>query len=105
MDDPSADEGLPPDHSDFPTLTLSKALSFPLGNSDPRLTFPSLERSGETLESESTKERKKEEGAARECDQEVNLADHGIRQVNEDEFRLALVPEDVQNAIDLATAG
>ena len=60
LEEPSADESLPPDHSDFPTLSLAKALSSPLASSDPQLTFSSLKRSGETLESGPAKERKKE---------------------------------------------
>ena len=60
VDEPSAAEGLPPVHSDF-KLTLSCALSLPLTSTVPRLTFSSLKRSGDTLESESAKERKKEE--------------------------------------------
>ena len=62
LDELSADESLPPDHSDF-QLTLARALSLPLESTDPRVTFTSLKRSGDALESESAKERKKEEGA------------------------------------------
>ena len=61
LGEPSADESLPPDHSDFP-LTLSSALSLPLASPDPRLTFSSLNRSDDTLESGSAKERKKMKG-------------------------------------------
>ena len=60
LDDPSADDCLPPEPSDSP-LTLSGALSPPVVISDPRLTFSSLKRSGDTLGSGPTKERKKEE--------------------------------------------
>ena len=56
LEDPSADESLPPDNSDSP-LTLSRELSLPPASLDPRLTCSSLKRSGETLESGSTKER------------------------------------------------
>ena len=59
--EPSKDERVPPDHSDFP-LTLPGALSLPHVSSDPRPTFSSLKRSGDTLESEPTKERKRDEG-------------------------------------------
>ena len=34
----------------------------------------------------------------------MNLADYGILEVDEDELRLALFPEDLQNSIDLPTA-
>ena len=113
LEEPSADERLPPENSDFP-LTVSRELSLPPASSDPRLTFSSLKRSGETLESGCTKERKKEEGAVREGGpvavprdpvNQVNLADFGVPPVNEDELRLALVPEDIQNSIELPTAG
>ena len=57
LEEPSADESPPPAHSEFPPLTLSNALSLPLVSSDPHLTFSSLRRSGETVESGSTKER------------------------------------------------
>ena len=106
LDEPSADESLPPDHSDF-QLTLSSALSLPLASTDPRLTFSSLKRSGDTLESESVKSGEKSKGyvaAPRNPRRQVNLADFGIRAVDEDALRLALVPEDIQNAIDLPTA-
>ena len=36
---------------------------------------------------------------------QVCLANYGILEVNEDELRLALAPEDIQNAIDFPTAG
>ena len=62
LDEPSADESLPPEPSDF-SLTLPGELSLPLASPDPRLTDPSMKRSGDTLESGSTEERKKEEGA------------------------------------------
>ena len=92
----------------------------------PCLTFSSLKRPGETLESESVKTRKKEDGSVRAgapveahvaanqtpADKvqpnpvdEVDMADFGIRPIDEDTFRLALVPEDLQNAIDMPTAG
>ena len=61
LDEPLADDRLPPDRSDF-QLTLLSASSLPLASTDPRLTFSPLKRSGDTLESESAKERKKEEG-------------------------------------------
>ena len=61
LEELSEDESLPPDHSEFP-LTLSGALSLPLASPDPRLTSASLKRPGDTLESGSTKERKKDDG-------------------------------------------
>ena len=113
MDGPSADESLPPGPSDFP-LTLSGALSLPLVGSDPRLTFSSLGRSGDTMESGSTKEYKKEERAPQDVGyvaapdrpkQEVNTEDCGVFVAKEDNFRFALFPEDIQNAIDVPTTG
>ena len=35
----------------------------------------------------------------------VDMADYGIRPIGEDTLRLALAPEDLQNAIDMPTAG
>ena len=61
LEEPSENEKLSPDHSDSP-LTLSGGLSLPLASSDPRLTFSSLKRSGDTLESGSSKERTRDEG-------------------------------------------
>ena len=52
LDEPSADERIPPENSDNP-LTLSPRLSLTLASHDPRLTFSSLKRSGDTLGSES----------------------------------------------------
>ena len=108
LEEPSAGESLPPDRSDFPR-TLSSALSLPLASSNPRFTFSSMKRSGDTLESGSTKERKKEEGghvvAPRNPKNPANLADYGAIEVDEDELRLALVPDGLQNAFDLPTAG
>ena len=116
LDEPSADESLPPENSDIP-FTLSPDLSLALASHDPRLTFSSMRRSGDTLGSESIKERKKEEGSVRggatadvhvTVNQNpadiVNLADYGIAPIGEDTLRLALVPEDVQTAIEMPTA-
>ena len=58
----SGDESLSPEPSGS-SQTLSGELSLPPASSDPRLTFPSMRRSGNTAESGSTKERKEEEGA------------------------------------------
>ena len=112
QDEPLADESLPPENSDL-LFTLSPDLSLPLGSSDRRLTFSSLKRPGGTLESESIKERKKEEGSVRDgaqvdvhvTAQQTPLADYGIIQIDEDTRRLALVPEDIQNTIEMPTAG
>ena len=66
------------------------------------------------MESGSTKERKKDDGAPperghvivpRNSKNAVNLEDYGVFAVNEDEFRLRLLPDDIQNAIDFPTAG
>ena len=113
LEELSEGESLPPDHSEFP-LTLSGALSLPLASSDPRLTFPSLKRSRDTLESGSTKERKKDDGVPpeqgrvavpRHPKNAANSEDYGVFAVNEAECRLALLPEDIQNAIGFLTAG
>ena len=102
LDEPSADESLPPETSDIP-FTLSSRLSLALASPDPRLTFSSAKRSGETPESESFKERRKEGGSVRAGAQvdvhvtanqnpagDVNLADYGIIPINEDLLRLAV---------------
>ena len=60
----SAGESLSPDPSD-PSLNLPCELLLPLASADPRLTFSSTKRSGDTLESGSTREGKKEEGPPR----------------------------------------
>ena len=117
QDEPSADQSLPPENSDLP-FTLPPDVSLPLGSPDPQLTLSPLKRSGGTLESESIKERKKEDGSVRDGAQAdvhvatqqtpvsaVHLADYGIIQIDEDALRLALVPEDIQNAIEMPTAG
>ena len=59
--EPSDDESIPPDLSEFP-LTHSGSYSLPLAILDPRLTCSSLKQSGDTSESGSTKERKKDVG-------------------------------------------
>ena len=78
------------------------------------MTFSSSKRPGETPESGSIKERKKEDGAVgegghvvapRNPTNQVTLANYGLLEADEDELRLALVPEDIQNAIDFPTAG
>ena len=62
----------------------------------------------------SIKERKKDDGvpperghvtAPRNLKNAVNLEDYGVFAVNEDDFRLALLPDDMQNASDFPTAG
>ena len=72
-----------------------------------------MKRSGDPLESGSARERKKEEGAPQDAGKVtapkdrkhgVNMEDYGIFALNGDTIRLALVPEDSQNAIDLPTA-
>ena len=117
MDEPSADESRPPEKSDL-LFNLSPELPLPLASPDPRLTFSSLKRSGGAPECGSIKEPKKEEGSVREGAQvdlhatahqnpanNVNLADYGVIPINEDTLRLALDPEDIQDAIEMPTAG
>ena len=86
----------------------------PLASSDPRLTFPPMKRSGETLESGATKERKRTEGAPQNAGKATapkdrkhggNLEAYGISASSGDNIRLAPAPEDIQNAIDFPTAG
>ena len=87
---------------------------------DPRLTFSSKKRSGDTLESGPTKERKKEEGppsggenanapngltqAYGPCSG-LTMEDYGLSVSDEDAIRLALGPQDLLNATDFPMAG
>ena len=68
-----------------------------------------MKRLGDTLESGSTKDRKKEERALQDVGnatvpnhpkQAVNMEDYGIFAVDGDNFHLALLPGDIQNPID-----
>ena len=60
-----------------------------------------MRRPGDTLESGRTKEPRTERGTK----PKVNMEAYGIGHSNEDRLRLALVPEDRRNAINLPTAG
>ena len=79
-----------------------------------------MRRSGDTLESGSTKEPRTEKGIPRHCENvdvtnalpresgfhhEVHMEDYGIFLSNEVNIRSALVPQDIQAATSLPTAG
>ena len=79
-----------------------------------------MQRSGDTSESGSTKGRKKGETSSREEENAyatnellrkygfrlgLTMEDYGLFESNEDSIRLALAPQDPQNAMDLPTAG
>ena len=98
--EPSGDQSPPAERSDEP-LNLPEYFPLPLPSLDPRLTVQSLKRQGGTLESGRTKEPRTERGTL----PEVNMEEYGIFQSNEDHLRLALVPEEHQNAIQPPAPG
>ena len=117
--EPSGDEGIPPDSSDAP-LYYPTYFSLPFSSLGPRLTAQSMRRPGDTLESGFTKEPRAERAnpqqdeemgpqqevpAQPEPQRYVNMEDYGILPSNNDHIRLALAPNDIQNAIYLPVAG
>ena len=85
-----------------------------------RFTFSSMKRSDDTSESGSTKERKKKDGIQRDGENAnvpneltgasgprlaLNIEDYGLLASDEDTIRLALAPQNTQNAMDLPIAG
>ena len=97
---PSDDESLPAESLEE-TLNLPEHFSPPLSSLDPHLTAQCVKRPEDTLESGSAKEPRTGRGTL----QEVNMGKKGIINSNEDNIRLALAPDDEQNAIHLRTAG
>ena len=113
MAEPSEDASIPPNHSGV-SLTLSGELSLPPASLDPRLTFSALKRPGDTSESGSTKERKKDDGAPqgrgyvvapKNLENAANVENYNVFAANEDDLRFAFLPDDIQHAVDFLTAG
>ena len=117
--EPSEDGGNPAERQDVP-LDLSTYFSLPLSSLNPFLTVQSAKRPGGALESGSAKGPRTEraqpqqhvhpgstKGPPTENGKQrgVNMEDYGSLPSDDHGVRLALVPQDIQNATHLSAAG